>query len=169
MRLRRLVRARLLDGPRFDRHQIALSQHSAVPSPSRKIHAGAERSGGAVGVTAWLPLEPDDCTGRFEMPISVLEFVGIGINLIEFPTVVPEPMNYEYIMGSDSDNSVGSLIDEASKSENMQATCTELRSLDAYQLHAARTTLAQIYGEGNVFADAISRGWHDYIQSLQRQ
>merc|ERR1712185_280410 len=126
--------------------------------------------GGYMHGFAWrLPLEPDDCTGRFEMPISVLEFVGIGINMIEFPTVVPEPMNYEYIMGSDSDNSVGSLIDEASKSENMQATCTELRSLDAYQLHAARTTLAQIYGEGNVFADAISRGWHDYIQSLQRQ
>ena len=126
--------------------------------------------GGYMHGFAWrLPLEPDDCTGRFEMPISVLEFVGIGINLIEFPMVVPEPMNYEYIMGSDSDNSVGSLIDEASKSENMQATCTELRSLDAYQLHAARTTLAQIYGEGNVFADAISRGWHDYIQSLQRQ
>ena len=126
--------------------------------------------GGYMHGFAWrLPLAPDDCSGRFELPISVLEFVGIGINMIEFPSVVPEPLLYNYIMGSDSDNSVGSLVDESSKSENMQQTCSELRSLAAYELHAERTSLAQIYGEGNVFADAISRGWYDYIASLERQ
>ena len=46
--------------------------------------------GGYMHGFAWrLPLEPDDCTGRFEMPISVLEFIGIGVNLIDFQIVVP--------------------------------------------------------------------------------
>ena len=122
--------------------------------------------GGYMHTYAWrIALTSDEV-----LPISVLEYVAIAVNLIEFAALLPRPLDeVELMLGSDSDNSVQDLVDLAAKSYDMQYVTLKLRELDEFTQLAPNMLVGQIYGEGNPVADAVSRGWWKLIAAYERQ
>jgi hypothetical protein len=72
-------------------------------------------------------------------------------------------------VGSDSLTSVDSALELKGKSEIMQLVTRRIRDLPEVLRRRNQLRLGHVYGEGNTFADAESRGKSDVVLSLARQ
>ena len=72
------------------------------------------------------------------------------------------------ILGSDSLGSFQAVLDLRSKSPSMQYVTNRIADLPELKRFGSHTTIAHVYGTGNVFADAESRGKGALVQALVR-
>jgi hypothetical protein len=100
-----------------------------------------------------LPLFGDELL----LPISVLEFVGIGINVITFEKLV---CGSHAIVCSDSLNSVQVLNAFSAKSQLMQFVHSRVLALPASKRLAGKSSFVHCFGASNPAADHLSRGEH---------
>ena len=100
------------------------------------------------------------------LPISVLEFVAIGVNLIAFAPLVGKARPILY---SDSLNAVQVLNEFSADSELMQFTHRKVLALPEYQRLAQPTSFIHCYGPANPCADAVSRGRFELLFQLFNQ
>ena len=95
-------------------------------------------------------------TGRATcLPISVLEFVAVAINMIVFVDYVGAATA---CFCSDSLNSVQVLNNFSAKSILMQFVHRQILALPAYQALRCSSAVVHVYGPSNPCADAVSRG-----------
>ena len=126
--------------------------------------------GGYMHSFGWrIPLEAADVVGDLKMPIPVLEYAAIGANMITSYELVPQSSDADVIIGSDSITSVDQLLNLHGKSDTMQFVTLALGELPEMRAWRHRLYLGHVYGSGNVFADAESRGYDDSITALARQ
>lgn len=108
---------------------------------------------------AWrAALEPADITGDYKMPITLLEYDVIGVNLIMFGDRIPHSDRNLPLIGSGSLGSFQAVLDLRSKSRAMQVMTNMIADLPETKRFGDHITVAHVYGTGNVFADAESRG-----------
>jgi hypothetical protein len=98
-----------------------------------------------------LPLSGDELL----LPISVLEFVAIGINVITFERLV---RGSHAIVCSDSLNSVQVLNAFSAKSQLMQFVHSRVLALPASKRLAGKSSFVHCFGPSNPAADHLSRG-----------
>ena len=165
-------------------------EHKPTPCTERyfvfqdaaKLGARKPGLGGYCHGFAWrVTLTSDMVTGKYEMPITVLEYVAIGISLIVFDSILPDgdlpemakhdntALRELIALGSDSLTSIDAALELRSKSEGMIYVTTRLRALPQLVSRRRRLRLAHVYGEGNVIADAESRHMQDVIDALVHQ
>ena len=72
------------------------------------------------------------------------------------------------IFGTDSLGSFQAILDLRSKSQSMQYVTNRIADLPELARFGSRATIAQVYGTGNVFADAESRGNDALVTALIR-
>ena len=112
---------------------------------------------------AWrATLEPGDIAGEYKLPITLLEYVVIGVNLTMF--------GYRNLplIGSDSLGSFQAVLDLRSKSRAMQFVTNMIAGLSETKRFGDRIAVAHVYGTGNVFADAGSRGNDALVAQLAK-
>ena len=115
-----------------------------------------------------VPLDDADVRGPFKVPIPVLEFVGIAFAVCAFTPVIGGDANVLTI-GSDSITSVHAVLNVSAHRELMQIVHDALLAFREYGAVRSRLRLGQIFGEGNVWADAESRGYDDVLRKLSKQ
>ena len=124
--------------------------------------------GGYMHGTAWhLPLEPSDVVGPYEIPINVLEFIGVFGNFSAFAPDVPECSSVLAL--TDSLTSALVVSRHSARAPLMQLVHMRLLSLPQFERIAARTQMAHVYGPANAIADAISRGYFDTLSEIMAQ
>ena len=97
------------------------------------------------------------------LPISVLEFVAIGINMIVF---VSRAEGAHAVLCSDSLNSVQVLNNFSAQSTLMQFVHQRVLELPAAKRLARSSSMVHCFGPSNVPADASSRGKWDVFYSF---
>ncbi|MGA1354324.1 MAG: hypothetical protein ACO32I_06075, partial [Candidatus Limnocylindrus sp.] len=124
--------------------------------------------GGCLGGAYWRYPEAGALTpDELELPIAVLEFVAAAGTLAAFAHQLPH--SALVLLEVDAMASAQALTEDAAKSPLMQHVHRRLLDQAAYQSCASRLIVAHIHGEGNVAADAISRGYFDVFCELARQ
>ena len=103
---------------------------------------------------------------EFLLPISVLELIAIGINLIVFEELA---RGARCILCSDSLNSVQVLTNLRAKSPLMAHVHLQILQLPQARSLGGATAAVHCFGSANPAADAVSRGNMDYIHSLCSQ
>ena len=105
---------------------------------------------------------------RRRTPINWLEFLGIYGNFVSFGPRIPL-MHARVLALTDSLTSALVFSKHSAKSEGMQMI--HLRLLDEAEIVrlAAITDIAHIFGPGNIFSDAVSRGHFGMVEELCRQ
>ena len=125
--------------------------------------------GGYMHGYAWrAALTPPDIAGEYKLPITLLEYIVIGVNLIMFCPLIPLSSCNWPIFGTDSLGSFQAILDLRSKSQSMQYVTNRIADLPELARFGSRATIAHVYGTGNVFADAESRGNDTLVQALVR-
>ena len=125
--------------------------------------------GGYMHGYAWrAALTPPDIAGEYKLPITLLEYIVIGVNLIMFCPLIPLSSCNWPIFGTDSLGSFQAILDLRSKSQSMQYVTNRIADLPELARFGSRATIAQVYGTGNVFADAESRGNDALVTALIR-
>ena len=124
--------------------------------------------GYAHGLRWRVPLERADVVGEHEIPIAVLEFVGIVVAILTFARIL-DAAAAVVTVASDSLTSVDAVLNDSSHADLMQLVHDFLLRSDEYQLIRPKLRLAHVYGEGNAWADAESRGHSDVIAALSAQ
>jgi hypothetical protein len=115
--------------------------------------------GGYMHRYAWrAPLEPGDIAGDYKMPITLLKYIVIGVNLIMFGDRSPHSDRNLPLICSASLGSFHAVLDLHSKSRAMQFITNMIADLPETKRFGDRVTVAHVYGTGNVFAEAESRG-----------
>ena len=113
-------------------------------------------------------LSKADVLGEFEIPIAVLEFIGIAVAILVFAEHAAATADAMAI-GSDSLTSVGAVLNDSSHADLMQLVHSFLLAQPEYALVRRILRLGHVYGEGNPWADAESRGHTDVLASLRSQ
>ena len=108
---------------------------------------------------AWrAALEPGEIAGEYKLPITLLEYIVIGVNLIMFGDCIPHSDRNWPMIGSDSPGSFQAVLGLRSKSRAMQLATSMIADFPETKRFGDRITVAHVYGTGTVFADAESRG-----------
>lgn len=160
----------------------AVSQTWYVFMDAAKDGTATPGLGGYMHGHAWrLPLMRRDVVGPLQLPIAVLEYIAIAVSLMMFIPRIPalaidvisdkghEKHVHRVVLGSDSISSVGALLSLRSKSSLMQFVTLFLKDMPEANTPDFVLELAHVYGAGNVFADAESRGYDALISALARQ
>jgi len=142
---------------------------SAAP-PLLHLYSDAALEGAAVpglggymhGFYWVLPLHGD----HLLLPISVLELVAIGINLITFGDLAA---GARVALCSDSLNSVQVLTNLRAKSPLMAHVHLRILELPQAQTLGGPTSAVHCFGSANPLADAVSRGNMEYFHALCAQ
>ena len=113
-------------------------------------------------------LSKADVLGEFEIPIAVLEFIGIVVAILVFADHIASTADAMTI-GSDSLTSVDAVLNDSSHADLMQLVHSFLLAQPEYALVRRILRLGHVYGEGNPWADAESRGHTDVLASLRSQ
>ena len=101
-----------------------------------------------------------------QLPIPVLEFLGIIVNIIVFGDRVVAPICL--LTASDSVTSVLAALNMSSHAPLMQFLHMELLETPQLQRLGPRALIVHRYGEGNHIADASSRGNFDELHQALR-
>ena len=117
------------------------------------------------GMSWYLPLSPEDVAA---LPINWLEFLGIYGNFVIFGPSIPL-MHTRVLALTDSLTSALVLSKHSAKSEGMQMIHLRLLDEAEFVRLAAITDIAHVFGPGNIFSDAVSRGYFDMVEELCRQ
>lgn len=126
--------------------------------------------GGYIHGFGWCaPLEAYDIVGPTKLPITVLEYMVLPINLIIFSPLIPRHASNWPMFGSDSLGSVLAVIDLKSKSPLIQLATDYIAAVPEVERFRQRLTMHHVYGSGNAFAGAESRGKDALIRMLARQ
>ena len=120
------------------------------------------------GLRFRVPLQKADVTGPFEIPIAVLEFIGIVVAIIVFGPHIAAAADV-ITVASDSLTSVDAVLNDSSHADLMQLVHSYLLASDEYAQVRRVLRLGHIYGEGNPWADAESRGHDHVLESLREQ
>ena len=121
------------------------------------------------GAGWYVPLEVDDRVGPYKLPITVLEYVCYFATLVIQCPRVPDDDSNDILLASDSLGSVYALTDMRSKSSLMQLVTTRIRDCAEFNAVVHKLSVKHVYGSGNVFADAESRGRRDVVENLAKQ
>ena len=113
-------------------------------------------------------LADSDVRGPYKIPIPVLEFIGIGFAVAAFHPVVADAAAC-VTFGSDSITSVDAVLNDSANADLMQIVHDGLVNLPEYESLRPRMRLGHKYGEGNVWADAESRGYTEVLAQLAAQ
>ena len=126
--------------------------------------------GGYMHGFAWrAPLQQSDVAGPCKLPITVLEYMVIAINLMVFSPLIPvSPLNWPLI-SSDSLGSFLAILDLRSKSPLIQFVTNFIADMPEVGRFWRRLAVAHVYGSGNAFADAESRGDDERVGRLVQQ
>ena len=100
------------------------------------------------------------------LPISVLELIAIGINLITFGDLA---MRARVALCSDSLNSVQVLTNLRAKSPLMAHIHLRILELPQAKSLGGPTSAVHCFGSANPLADAVSRGNLEYFRALCAQ
>ena len=114
------------------------------------------------------PLDSGDVGGPFKVPVPVLEFIGIAFGIcafVPFVGVVAACITF----GSDSITSVDAVLNMSAHAALMQVVHDGLLRTSEYASVRHKLRLGHIFGEGNVWADAESRGYDDVLEALSAQ
>ena len=114
------------------------------------------------GVPWYLPLSPEDVAS---LPINWLEFLGIYGNFVIFGPSIPL-MHTRVLALTDSLTSALVLSKHSTKSEGMQMIHLRLLDEAEFVRLAVITDIAHVFGPGNIFSDAVSRGCFDIVEQL---
>ena len=120
------------------------------------------------GLTFRVPLATADVKGDYEIPIPVLEFIGIVVAVISFAPLIADSAGV-VTFGSDSLTSVDGVLNDQTHAELMTMVHAELLAAPEYALIRGRMRLGHVFGEGNIWADAESRGFDNVIAELSAQ
>ena len=115
------------------------------------------------------PLLDCDIEGPCKLPITVLEYMVIAVNLIMFSSLIPDHEHNWPVFASDSLGSFLAILDLKSKSKLMQFVSSYIAKMPEVARFKHRLTVAHLYGTGNSFGDAESRGNDDLIARLSKQ
>jgi hypothetical protein len=151
---------------------------SAFPTVSSRVfflRADASKEGtvlpgvgGAMGGMLWRYPRRQPLSPRFlQLPIAVLEFVALACTLVLFGPLIPTTSLV--VAETDALSTADSLTADAASSLLMQHVHTWLRARVEFQSLEHRLLVAHVFGDANVMADAISRGYYDVISSLAVQ
>ena len=137
----------------FYAYSDAAKEGAAVPSIGGFLHG------------AWwtYPLEAAD----LELPIAVLELVGVVVNFVMFAGAVPRPAVLALV--TDSLTSADAMRGETARSRAMQAVHHWLVQSPLFADLDGRVLVVHGYGDGNPAADMASRGKFDELRQLCRQ
>lgn len=119
------------------------------------------------GVAWYLPLRPSDVDGPFEIPINVLEFIGVFGNFASFGADVPPCASLLAL--TDSLTTALVVSRHSARAPLMQLVHLRLLDLPEYNRVATRTEIAHVFGPANAIADAVSRGYFDILADLCTQ
>ena len=126
--------------------------------------------GGYMHGTGWsLPLEAADRHGTYKLPITVVEYVCLFAALEIHAPRVPLLPSSKLVVASDSLGSVDAVINLSSKSAVMQLVTTAIRANPHFAAVHDRLLFKHVFGAGNVFADAESRGYRQIVNALSSQ
>mgnify|MGYP003920014363 FL=1 len=126
--------------------------------------------GGYMHGYAWrAPLDMGDISGPFKLPITVLEYIVIAVNLMVFSSLIPNHESNWPTIASDSLGSFLAVLDLKSKSPLMQFVTNYIAAMPEVARFRHRLEIAHVYGTGNVYADAESRGKNELIEQLNKQ
>ena len=114
-----------------------------------------------------VPLLQTDVSGPFKIPIPVLEFLGIAFAVSAFHPIIADGATTTF--GSDSITSVDAVLNDHPNADLMQIVHDGLVHLPEFPSLRPRMRLGHKYGEGNVWADAESRGYDDVLSQLATQ
>ena len=142
----------------------------AVATPLLYLYSDAALEGAAVpglggymhGFYWELALHGDELL----LPISVLELIAIGINLIVFASLAHGARVH---LCSDSLNSVQVLTNLRAKSQLMARVHRNILQLPQSATLGGSTAAVHCFGSANPLADAVSRGNKDYFHALCAQ
>ena len=115
------------------------------------------------------PLLDCDIEGPCKLPITVLEYMVIAVNLIMFSSLIPDHEHNWPVFASDSLGSFLAILDLKSKSKLMQFVSSYIAKMPEVARFKHRLTVAHVYGTGNSFGDAESRGNDELIARLSKQ
>ena len=115
------------------------------------------------------PLLDCDIEGPCKLPITVLEYMVIAVNLIMFSSLIPDHKHNWPVFASDSLGSFLAILDLKSKSKLMQFVSNYIAKMPEVARFKHRLTVAHVYGTGNSFGDAESRGNDELIARLSKQ
>ncbi|KAL3926895.1 MAG: hypothetical protein SGPRY_003084 [Prymnesium sp.] len=101
------------------------------------------------------------------LPIAVLEFAAYF--MIVDSCVASLPGEALLVSEVDALSSADALAADAASSPLMQHVHLRFLALPAFSSIVRRHSVAHVYGEGNVMADAVSRGKYDVAESLGQQ
>lgn len=113
-----------------------------------------------------ITLRREDVEGPLEIPIVLLEFVGIVVSLIVFERIVGQA---SVVLYTDSDTSASILRNRAHSPLTQAAHRALLKSPEFRRLRRNGLSIGHLYGEGNVFADLASRGQVTRFRALCHQ
>jgi len=128
--------------------ELSIPLHSDAAKEANDVSG---LGGFCAGLFWHMPLAGDELL----LPISVLEFIAIGVNLIIFE---PLARGSSASIFSDSLNAVHSLNQFAADSPLMQFTHSRVVKLDAYRTMVHPGGVEHCFGPANPCADAASRG-----------
>ena len=160
----------------FARSEFSSRVNSALPGLEYVISTDAASAGTTrPGIGGYchgrrfrFPLDSSDVGGPFEIPVPVLEFIGIAFGIcafVPFVGVVAACITF----GSDSITSVDAVLNMSAHAELMQVVHDGLLRTSEYSSVRHKLRLGHIFGEGNVWADAESRGYDDVLAALSAQ
>ena len=115
------------------------------------------------------PLLDCDIEGPCALPITVLEYMVIAVNLMMFSSLIPDHEHNWPVFASDSLGSFLAILDLKSKSKLMQFVSSYIAKMPEVARFKHRLTVAHVYGTGNSFGDAESRGNDELISRLAKQ
>ena len=149
---------------------IRAPQAPSEATPLLHLYSDAALEGAAVpglggymhGFYWAIPLHGDELL----LPISVLELVAIGINLITFDELA---RGARVVLCSDSLNSVQVLTNLRAKSPLMAHVHLRILELPQAKSLGGSTSAVHCFGSANPLADAVSRGNMEYFHALCSQ
>jgi hypothetical protein len=160
----------------FARSAFSSSVSSALPGLEYVISTDAASAGTTrPGIGGYchgrrfrFPLDSSDVGGPFEIPVPVLEFIGIAFGICAFVPFVGGVAAC-ITFGSDSITSVDAVLNMSAHAALMQVVHDGLLRTSEYASVRHKLRLGHIFGEGNVWADAESRGYDDVLAALSAQ
>ena len=149
------------DAPENARADFAISCDAA------KLGAEVPGIAGYMAGLFWvIELQLRDLQGPLEIPIVLLEFVGIVVSLIVFGRIVGRA---SVVLYTDSDTSASILRNRAHSPLTQAAHRALLQSPEYEQLRSNGLAIGHLRGEGNIFADLASRGHLPRLNTLCAQ
>ena len=125
--------------------------------------------GGYMHGFGWrMALTVDDISGKYKLPITVLEYAVLAINLVIFSPLIPlSDLNY-IILASDSLGSYQAITNLKSKSNSMIYMSNVISDMPETRRFASRIDVGHVFGAGNILADAESRGADTVIAAVAK-